>query len=299
MAKDSYKIPANLADGYTSMDISLSTRDGSVTRMVSLKNVLIWGGSLVLYMYCLMKTFVSAGTLPQKILFTVLWILFTIVLGKPTKTGRLQGSLALTLFSYLPKKNRNVITRGNAQAIPFGSILSIESIDENGIITWYDKTVGVVYQVVGSASILLFESDRDAILNRVDSFYRKIGTDVEISFVTSKESQKVYYQLAHLKRLYDKLEARDEDLLNLMEERFSILKDDVGDSFKSIHQYCVLKADNKEALQQAINVFQSEVENSSLMVKRCLRLKKPEDVQNFLKPLYTSDMPRGNLKTIK
>ena len=167
----------------------------------------------------------------------------------------------------------------------FYSIAGFMIDERTGLVTYPDGTFGYWYTVVGSASILLFDDDRTAILNRVDAFYRKLNTDAEICFITSKESQKVYRQIASLKRRYDALEAQDPDLLLIADEQFAILRDFVGGSFKSIHQYMILKGDNREALNQLKNIVQSEVENSSLMIKQCTPLYK-DDINNVLRVIY-------------
>ena len=287
MAKQSYKIPATLADGYASMDISLSTRDGSIAKMISLKVLGVWAASIIAFFYVLTHTFLSAGSVVQKVLFGLIWLIWTFTLAKTDATGRMQAALIPTLINYIPRKARYVFTRRGNKANDFWNIAGIKSIEKGGLIVYNDGTYGYMYRVVGSASILLFDADKNAILNRVDSFYRKISHEVEIIFMTAKESQKIYYQLAHLKKTYDNLETRDADLLELMEEQFSILKDEVGGSFKSIHQYMVLKGDNREALQTAKGVLQSEVENSSLMIKQCVALTKEEDIEEVLNSIYT------------
>ena len=84
--------------------------------------------------------------------------------------------------------------------------MGIRNIDENsGLIEFLDGSFGSMYRVVGAASALLFEDDKEAILDRVDNFYRKMGFDVEIIKITTKESQKIYHQAAYLKEQYDNL----------------------------------------------------------------------------------------------
>ena len=171
--------------------------------------------------------------------------------------------------------------------MPFYQIVGIESVDENtGLVKYTDGTFAYWYRVVGSASILLFDADKQAILDRVDNFYRKMNTDSEVIFITTKSSQQIYKQVLALKRKYDNLEVRDPDLIMLANEQFSTLKDYVGDSFKCIHQYMVIKADNKEVLMQTKNIIASEAENSSLMIKRCIAMYK-DDILAALQLIYS------------
>lgn len=196
----------------------------------------------------------------------------------------MQFMMVPTFFNYLFKSNRVVLTRSTAYANAFYGIVGISDINlDTGLITYNDGTYGYMYRVVGSGSVLLFDEDRDAILNRVDSFYRKMKTDYEIIFLTAKESQKVYRQVANLKKRYDKLD--DDELKAVADMEYDYLKNYVGGSFRSTHQYMIIKADNKEALMTGKNMLQSEVENSTLMIKQCTALFG-EDLYNVLRSVY-------------
>ncbi len=179
-----------------------------------------------------------------------------------------------------------LITRNNAPAKDFYQIAGIEDIDgEKGLITFSDGTYGYMYRVVGTGSVLLFDEDRKAILDRVDSFYRKMKPEYEMIFITSKEAQKVYRQVAAMKRRYDSLAPDDDELRALADTEYRVLKNYVGGSFRSIHQYLILKADNAEALIVAKNMLQSEVENSTMMFKQCTALFG-DDIYEVLRTIY-------------
>ena len=66
---------------------------------------------------------------------------------------------------------------------------------------------------------------------------------------------------------------------------YGVLRDYVGHEFKSLHQYMLIKSENKEALMAAVNILQSEVENSSLMIKQCVPLEYEEVVEMYA-PIY-------------
>lgn len=285
MAKQVYKIPYTLDASYGDMEIALQSKNGTGVKPMPIKVILTYVCSALLCMYMVMKTFVSNGTLLQQIIFVALWVCMTVLLAKYDKTKRMQAMLVPVFAEYLPKANRHIVTRRSAMANGFRRICGISNIAENGMVNYVDGTCAYWYRVVGSASLLLFDEDRDAIIQRVDSFYRKIGTDVEVIFVTAKESQKVYRQIAAMKRRYDKLEVRDPELLELADQEFRVLKNDVGGSFRSIHQYMIVKGDNREALTVGKNVLQSEVENSSRMIKQCVALYE-HDIDEVLQTVY-------------
>lgn len=284
--KQSYRVPYDLAQDYLDMSITLSPGDGTVARVLPAVVVLTYVISFLVCLAVLFKSFIGTmSTVPQKILFVILWAALTVVLASFDGTRRMNIQKVPTLFSYLPRRARYVFTRTNHDAMPFFNILGIEDISDDGLVTYTDTTFGYWYRVTGSASVLLFDADRDAIINRVDAFYRKWDTDSEIVFMTTKEAQKVYRQVAHLKRLYDNIRNDDPDLRELAEEQFRILRDHIGSEFRSLHQYMLIKSKNKEALRVANSVLQSEVENSSLMIKQCVPLDKT-DVLKVLASIY-------------
>lgn len=286
MAKQIYRVPFTLDASYADMEIAIRTKDGIGFKPAPMKNVLAYVIGFLSCFWIVMNTVMSVAYLPVKIVFCVVYIMAVFMLCKQDPTQRMQAALISPLINYIPKKSRVVMTRSNQNAASFYQCVGIERIDDkSGLITFADGTFGYMYRVVGSASILLFDADKTAILDRVDAFYRKMNTDAELIFLTVKSSQAVYKQMAALKRLYDNLEARDPDLLSLAEEQFDVLKNFVGGSFKSLHQYLILKADNREMLSQTKNLLQSEVENSSRMIKRCVPLYY-DDIVTVLSTIY-------------
>lgn len=286
MSKQAYKIPADLNASYGDMEIALQSKDGLGAKPLPIKFILTWLGSIVVLFYVCTQSFISAGSFWQIGLFVLLWILLTALLARFDGTKRMQAELIPTLFNYLPKSNRYVVTRTTSKANGFYQIAPFSSIDkETGLITFADGTYAYLYRVVGSASILLFDKDKDAILTRVDAFFQKSGTDYESVMITTKSAQKVYRQLASLKRRYDALTVDDPDLNACAEEQFQALKNKVGSEFRSIHQYWMLKADNKEALRRAKSILQAETENSSLMMKQCHALSY-EDMTEVFSLIY-------------
>lgn len=274
-------------ESYADLNISMSTKDGSVARVVPIKVVLTYVFSFLAILYLMLNTFIgSMSTILQKVLFVILWIALTITLSSYDATHRMNVQLIPVVINYLPKKARYVFTRRTKSATPFFNVVGIEDIADDGLVMFVDGTYGYWYRVVGSASILLFDADKEAIVNRVDSFFRKwSGTQSEICFMTTKESQKVYRQVNSLRRRYENLQVSDKDLQELAEEQFTILRDYVGHEFKSLHQYMLIKSDNQEALMSAVNILQAEVENSSLMIKQCVPLEYEEVVEMY-RPIY-------------
>lgn len=288
MAKKVYKIPAPLDDNYLNMEIAIQSKDGVGLKPLPVRVILAWLVSILVLFFLETRTggALSYGGIVLQALFAIVWLGFTFVMTIIDKSHKMQMEWIPALLTYMHKANRTVLTRRTSNANPFYGIVGIDSIDEdNGLVHYSDGTFGYWYSVVGTASVLLFPEDRDAILDRVCGFYEKIGTDCEIIFMTTKEAQKVNKQLAHLMAQYKALEFREPDVSALVREQYNALYNHVGKEFKSIHQYMVLKGDSREALSVLNTIVMSEYEASSLMFKQCQPLYK-QDIEEVLFRVY-------------
>lgn len=286
MSKRSYKIPTDLNQSVLDMEITLQSGDGIGPRPMPIKVIFFALISGLLCFWLTMNTFIRRGPVWAVGLFVVVWLLLTILLMRYDGTKQMYAQMIPSLLGYMPKSARYVITRKNSRANDFYSIANIQSVDEKfGRVNFADGTCGYFYRVAGSASVLLFDDDKSAILDRVDSFYRKISTDVEIIYITVKEPQRVQKQVAHVVDRWRKQRVKDFELQALAQEQMDILKERVGGTSRSIHQYMILRGDDFEKLTVAKNILQSEVENSSLMIKQCTPLYG-KDIYNLLRTLY-------------
>lgn len=284
MAKSIYKIPISLARSFLDHEIALSG-GGWQAKPISIKVILFWVGSVFAMFWVLTNTYLKHADWWLNALIVIWWFIATAFFGRYSKTKELNVMSVPALMNYAPPSARRVITRSSSDPSPFYSILGIDDIDEGGYITWGDGSVGQAYLVVGAASVLVFAQDRVAILDRVDAFWRKVDTTAEFIWITTKEPQRVYRQLAHLERRNLALEVEDPELFELMEEQHSILTNYVGGSFSSIHQYLIIKADNLESLRRAHTVVRSEAEESSLMIKQLTQLDGA-DTHDMFRSVY-------------
>ncbi|MFD2024068.1 hypothetical protein [Promicromonospora aerolata] len=284
MAKTSYKVPSSLNRSFLDHEITLS-KGGWAARPSPLKQLFFFGGGALMLLWVTTSTFVSSSG-PVSITLFVIWGLLTIVyFGGLTRTKELRVMTVPALLTYLPARARHVMTRRSSNPSDFYSIVGIHGIDEDGRIHFADGGEGQVYLVVGSASYLLFDEDRIRILDRVDAFWRKIDTACEWSFITTKEPQRIYHQVANLEERNQALEVRDPDLVELQNEQYDILTQHVGGKFTSIHQYLLLKGRSADALRRGHTVLQAELEGSVLMIKEATLLDR-EETEPMLRLFY-------------
>lgn len=277
MAKMSYKVPASINRSFLDHEISLS-KGGWNAKPSPIKQLFFFGGGGLAILWAASSTFISSAG-PGFIVAFVLWGLATVIyFGGMTNTKELRAMTVPALLAYAPRKARNVYTRRSSDPSGFYSIVGIDGIEDDGRIHYSDGSEGQVYLVVGSASYLLFDEDRVEILDRVDSFWRKIDTTCEWTFITTKEPQRVYHQIANLEQRNLDLEIRDPDLIELQNEQYDILTQHVGGKFTSIHQYLLLKGKSEDALRRGHMMLQAEDEGSSLMIKEATMLDREETI---------------------
>lgn len=278
MAKERYIVPVSLDRTILDHELSLSSNSMRL-KPLPMKVIFAYIGSIMVLMWLLTGTPLKGASFGYLVLILVWWIAATAYFAAYSKTKEMRGEMIMALIDYLPKTARKVLTRSDSSPGQFHSIVGIKDVDEKtGFITYADGMVGQAYAVVGSASCLLFDQDRDAILNRNDRFYRKLEPGVEWVFITTKEPQRVHTQIATLEKRNRRLspKARDPELVALMDEQYQSLKSYVGASFFSIHQYLILIARNEEDLRKAHNLLDSEAGDSSLMFKEVTMLTYDE-----------------------
>lgn len=280
MAKERYIVPVSLDRTILDHELSLSSNSMRL-KPLPMKVIFAYIGSITVLMWLLTGTPLKGASFGYLVLISVWWIAATAYFASYSKTKEMRGEMIMALIDYLPKTARKVLTRSDSSPGQFHSIVGIKDVDEKtGFITYADGMVGQAYAVVGSASCLLFDQDRDAILNRNDRFYRKLEPGVEWVFITTKEPQRVHTQIATLEKRNRRLspDARDPELVALMDEQYQSLKSYVGASFFSIHQYLILIARNEEDLRKAHNLLDAEAGDSSLMFKEVTMLTYDETI---------------------
>lgn len=296
--KQSYGIKTPMLSTAMDTEITLQ-KDGVGLRPLPIKFVIITIISGCLCLAAVQTDLVSVGNIFQKAVFVCMWIMMTVLLFLSDKTKRMNVMNILSLLEYIGiKSNRKIVTRQTLPAAPMLEISNIKSIDKTGTITFVDKHYGYMYRVTGTASVLLFDEDKNNIINAVDNFYRKIDSNTEFIFITLKEPQKVYYQAAAIKNRYDNLHVYDKDLNDLCNNQLEMLREVVGKKYRSIHQYMIIKADSMETLTAAKITLQSELDTSSLYIKRCMPLYADE-ILEVLSSSFTSSKYNDSIEVLK
>lgn len=293
--KQSYGIKTPMLSTALDTEITLQ-KDGVGLRPLPIKFVIITIISSCLCLGAVQSDFISVGNMVQKSIFVCMWVTMTILLFMSDKTKRMNVQNIVSLLNYIVvPTNRQVLTRRDVPATGMLDICNVRSIDKSGVIKFTDRTYGYMYRVTGTASVLLFDSDKLNIINAVDNFYRKIDANTEFIFMTLKEPQKVYNQAAAVKHRYNRLKLSDNDLNDLCNNQLVMLRDVVGKKYQSIHQYMIVKADSLETLTAAKITLQIELDASGLFIKRCIPLYEDE-ILEALSSVFTSSQYNDSIE---
>lgn len=286
MAKQSYKIPDSLAKNWYDTQISLSTKNSQLPPL-PVKIIFGFLGAFFFCLWLVFASFVKYSSIPVQVLLVLLIMGLTSLVLVPDATGNSKYSLVPALLDYMQADNRKIIVRSTKPANNFMHVSGINNVDpKHGYIKFTDGGYGYAYRVVGSASILLFEEDKTAVLDRVDNYYRNMKAEYEQIYITSKEAQHVEAQLRSLKERYQNLNNHDKDLDAIANMEYRILRDEIGQHFKSIHQYLIIRASNPESLTLGKNMLISEVQDGrGLMFKQAQALFG-DDLIDMLASIY-------------
>lgn len=287
MAKRVYKIPDTLAKKWADTPIVLSTRNGTSLKPLPIKIVGGFVGLILLEVWLLFSAqFMAPSPLWLKLLLGVLVFVLGSLLLWPDYTGNSRYTLLPALIDFMQVNNRKQFVRRVQPANNFMHVSGIKQIvADKGLIEFVDGSYGFAYRVVGNASVLLFDEDRDEILDRTDNFYRKMKPDYQLIYITAKEPQHVTQQLNALANRRKNLDVKSKDLKAVANMQYRTLHDVVGMSFRSIHQYLIIKGTNPETLMIGKNMLMSECGNSSLMFREAEALYG-KDLDKMLGSIY-------------
>lgn len=286
MAKKRFKIPTTLDVTYLDMEFNLKSKNGvGINKPVSAKVIIFTLVAMFGWFYLVFQTFVGKGGVSVVIGFTIAYVILAVMLIRADKTKRTGLELIFSAINYIPKSGRYVPVRMSDTVYPLQQLLNIETVDpEDGRIHFLDGQIGYVYHVVGSASSLMFEQDKQIILDKVDAFYRKLPVGVEVIYDTVYEGHAVDEQIESVKNDMKNLRSKSKGLQALLQEQYDILRYAINNNqgLTSLHQYLVVRAPSEQALQEFENLLIGDVEGSGLMFRLAKTLNY-EEVVRYLK----------------
>lgn len=290
--KNVYRIATSLDRSYLDVEVAIQSKSGVGLRPMPLYTILVWiiaifGSFLAVSSTSLPLQYLP---LPLKGVFMLACIAFAYVAMSRDGGNQTRALAIRNMATYMfVKPSRILKTRSTDPATMLYRLVGIKDINKKtGMVTYLDGTVAYFYRVVGNASSLLFDSDKDAVINRVDNFYRKMPDYIRCEIITVKEPQKVITNKVQLKKLYSELKVKDKELVSIMQESYQNMDEYVGGEFKSIHQYMGLFAGSKEYVNKAHAILVNETQGSALMMSAVEPLYE-DDVIRLMHTIYAED----------
>lgn len=290
--KNVYRIATSLDRSYLDVEVALQAKSGVGLRPLPLYTIFVWIVAIFGSFLAVSSTVLPLQylPLPLKGVFMLACIAFAYVAMSRDAGNQTRVMAIRNMATYMfVKPSRILKTRSTDPATMLYRLVGIKEINKKtGMVTYLDGTVAYFYRVVGNASALLFDSDKDAVITRVDNFYRKMPDYIRCEIITVKEPQKVVTNKVRLKQLYAELRTRDKDLIDIMQQSYKNLDEYVGGEFKSIHQYMGLFAGSKEYVNKAHAILVNETQGSGLMMSSVEPLYE-DDVIRLMHTIYAED----------
>lgn len=288
MAKQRFKIPTTLDVSYFDMEFNLKSKNGvGFNNPLSAKVILFSLMAGFIWFYLIFQTFIGSGGIPIIVAFSITYLILAVLLIKADKTRRTGLELVLSAINYVPKGGRYVPVRMSDSVYPLQQLSNLNTIDpEDGRLVFKDGAIGHIYHVVGTASALMFDGDKKVIIDKVDSFYRKLPVDVEIIYDTVYEGHDVTEQMASVRADKVNLKVNSKGLNALLKEQHDILEYAVNNhaGLTSLHQYLIVRAPGDAALREFENLLIGDVEGDGLMFRLAKTLNYDE-AQRYYKSL--------------
>lgn len=265
MAKKSYRIPYSLDVTRLQAPVILTGRKGQgpIKRPVKLMTILLLALlGLVVPMFVFMNTGVSEGSWLGKILLFVGWEMFVLMLVIPQENGD-EGYKMIwpTIGYWIDTHGKVVSTRGDANVAEISDLLQIRKIDNDGIITFMNGWVGQVYEVDGHASNMLFEKEKDYVIDAFERWLSLLPPNVSVGVPTQHTSLDLGEQIQAARQRTSR--QRSTDLRALAAKKEKVIRDNIAgnDRFRTVSQCVVLTTTDRTALQEQCQWFEQQVRN--------------------------------------
>lgn len=295
MVRPSYRLPFSLS--VKQWDISLLPQSSnglfSLKRPVTLKVLIIFLVSVLAYLGILFRSPLVHGGILTIICWTIGYFGLVVLLCSSTKTKQIGFDWILPSIYYMIGVKRNVMTHSINNVGPALDIIGIKGITNDNYVVFSNNEIGEVFEIVGYASILMFQSDLNAVIDATDTFGRNITQGINLTYDTQQAPQRVDLQLTSMRQQYAKLKKHypkgvPTGLKQIMNLNYQVLDSYVGQQFKSTHQYLVVRGPSRDLLDAFDQWLNSQLSGNYLRSVR--RLEDEEtghgELTNYFANIY-------------
>lgn len=240
--------------------------------------------SLFGYALIFSRTVIALGGFWGMFLFTIGYIGCYATLVTRTDTLDYRVQYIPVIVKYWRKNGRKVGSGLLDSGGPFRDLIGIDErkgrqgVNEEGCIYFVDGEVGYLLDVVGYASNLLFDEDKDQVISDTRVFYRNLMPRVGVTVVTQASVQDVTTQLQSKVNQLNNLAIDSNGLRQVLKKQGLELKHNVGSKFSMIRQYILVRG-AKDDVDIAVTQILSGAGSAKKAFLRSARVLKNEPLR--------------------
>ena len=138
-------------------------------------------------------------------------------------------------------------------------VLQLRAVDGEGTLYFTDGWVGKIYEIDGYASRMLFDNEKEIVIDTFDKYLRQLPPNVSVSIPTQHATLNLDGQVRAARDLADK-QTRS-DLRGLAQTKARIMERNISHRFKTINQWLIIMTDDEIQLQDQCLWFETQVRN--------------------------------------
>lgn len=265
VAKKSYRIPYSLNVTRLQAPIILTGKKGQgpIKRPVKLLTVILLALlGLVVPMFIFMNTGIAEGSWLGKLLLFIGWEMFVLMLVIPQENGEEGYKMIWPTIGYWIDTHGKVIsTRGDANVAEISELLQIRKIDNEGVVTFMNGWVGQIYEVDGHASNMLFENEREYVIDAFERWLSLLPPNVSVGIPTQHSALDLGAQIQSSRQRTAR--QKSPDLRALASQKEKVIRENIAgnEQFRTVSQCVVLTTTDRIALQEQCQWFEQQVRN--------------------------------------
>jgi len=264
MAKRSYHIPYSLNVTRWQAPVILPWLKGNgMQRPIKISTIVtlaFLGFIIPLFVYW--NTPISEGGWFGILMMLVGWETMVYILIAPQENGDAgYKSIIPTISYWLYVHNRVIKTGGDANLENAIDLMQIKMIDDRGVITFNNGWVGQMYELDGHGSNMLFDNERDYVVDQFERWLSLLPPNVSITIPTQYTSLDLGSQIQDAEQLTQRQSSMDLRALAARKEK--VLRENVSgnERFRSITQAIIISATDRQALLEQCQWFEAQVQS--------------------------------------
>lgn len=290
MHRSTYTIRTSLNDSW--WDLVINPSSNGIKRDITLRTFACIILASIVYIFLITKpTLLHAGLLSQ-VLFSIsyFWIILWFV--TPSKTQILGTHYVVVMFNYLfSGVSKHIVTRSNSKAMPVYTLFGIKEIQNDGQILYANDEVGVCLDVAGNASVLMFNEDKEAILDHTSKFFSNLPINSTIILDTSTSPQKIDKQMKAKESQKNNMVLKNSNLSKLIDLQNTML-DFVSTHNNTLHQFLWIRSSDIEEIKKVKEQLSMHARSANGYVSEYRQLKQEELIE-YLSNVYSDKEIRG------